>query len=96
MFEDLDLNRIEDERSQEFVRGLLNLLEEVMADLKTVQAEIQRLRDENNRLKGKQGEPKIKPNKPPGPTDHSSEKERHKPKECFKCNEIDSIAIGKG
>ena len=42
MLENLDLNSIEGECLQEFVRWLLNLLEEVKADLKTVQAEIQR------------------------------------------------------
>lgn len=90
MLEDLDLNSIEDERAQDLIRGLLNLLEDVMADLRVAQAEIQRLRDENNRLKGEQSKPNIKPS---GTTDHSSEKERRKPKGWSKGGKTDKIAI---
>ena len=93
MLEDLDLNSIEDERAQELIRRLLNLLEDVMADLRAAQAEIQRLQDENNRLKGEQGKPKIKPNKPSRTTDHSSEKERRKPKGWSKGGKTDNIPI---
>jgi hypothetical protein len=95
MLEDLDLESIADGQARELVRGLLNLLEEVMADLRAAEAEIQRLRDENNRLKGEQGQPKIKPNKPLESTDHSSEKERRKPKEWSKGSKTDNIAIGR-
>ena len=95
MLEDLDLESIADGQARELVRGLLNLLEEVMADLRAAEVEIQRLRDENNRLKGEQGQPKIKPNKPPESTDHSSEKERRKPKEWSKGSKTDNIAIGR-
>ena len=95
MLEDLDLESIADGQARELVRGLLNLLEEVMADLRAAEAEIQRLRDENNRLKGEQGQPKIKPNKPPESTDHSSEKKRRKPKEWSKGSKTDNIAIGR-
>lgn len=93
MLEDLDLDSIEDERAQELIRRLLNLLEDVMADLRVAQAEIRRLQDENNRLKGEQGKPNIKPNKPSGSTDHSSEKERRKPKGWSKGSKTDNIAI---
>ena len=64
MLEDLDLNSIADDRARELVRQLLNLLEDVMTDLRVAQAENQRLRDEINRLKGEQGRPKIKSNQP--------------------------------
>ena len=81
MLEDLDLHSIADERARALVRRLLNLLEDVMADLRAAQAENQRLRDEINRLKGEQGRPKVQSNIPPPPhTDHSSEQERRKPK----------------
>ncbi len=93
MFDDLDLTRITDEHTRELVVRLLNLIETLAADLRAAQAEIQRLRDENNRLKGEQGKPTIKPNKPPESTDHSSEKERRKPKEWSKGSKINSIAI---
>src|SRR5712691_5742411 len=52
MLEDLDLHSIVDEQARELVRRLLNVLEDVMADLRAAQAENQRLRDEINRLKG--------------------------------------------
>ena len=67
MLEDLDLSSIADERARALIQRLLNLLEEVMADLRAAQAENQRLRDEINRLKGEQGVPTIKPNTPHPP-----------------------------
>src|SRR2546422_6833310 len=81
MLEDLDLSSIADDRARELVRRLLNVLEDVMADLRAAQAENQRLRDEINRLKGEQGTPKVQSNTPQPPsTDHSSEQERPKPR----------------
>jgi cell division septum initiation protein DivIVA len=67
MLEDLDLHSIADDRARELIRHLLNLLEDVTADLRAAQAEIQRLRDELNRIKGEQGQPTIKANTPPPP-----------------------------
>jgi len=94
MLEDLDLNSIADDRARELVRQLLNLLEDVMADLRVAQAENQRLRDEINRLKGEQGRPTIKSNQPQPPSpDHSSEQERRKPKGWSKGRKMDRIAI---
>src|SRR5713226_9494797 len=46
MHEDLDLSSIADERARQLVQQLLNVLEDVMADLRAAQAENQRLRDE--------------------------------------------------
>jgi len=81
MFDDLDLSRIQDENARELIVSLLNLIEKQAADLREAQAEIQRLRDEINRLKGELGEPKFKGNTPKAPpSDHSSEKERQKPR----------------
>ena len=94
MLEDLDLNSIADDRARELVRQLLNLLEDVMADLRVAQAENQRLRDEINRLKGEQGRPTIKSNQPQPPsTDHSSEHERRKRKGWSKGRKMDRISI---
>lgn len=85
MLDNLDLNAIQDENARELIRRLLNLIEQLSADLREAQAEIQRLRDENNRLKGEQGKPKVKANTPKAqPTNHSSEKERHKPRQRHK------------
>jgi len=94
MLEDLDLHSIVDEQARELVRRLLNVLEDVMADLRVAQAENQRLRDEINRLKGEQGRPTVQSNTPqPPPVDHSSEQERRKPKAWSKCRKTDRIAI---
>jgi len=93
VLDNLDLSSITDQGTRELVVRLLNLIETLAADLRVAQAEIQRLRDENNRLKGEQGQPKIKPNKPLESTDHSSEKERRKPKGWSKGCKINSIAI---
>ena len=94
MLEDLDLSSIADERARQLVQQLLNVLEDVMADLRAAQAENQRLRDEINRLKGEQGAPAIKANTPqPPPKDHSSEQERRKPKTWSKDRKTDRIAL---
>jgi hypothetical protein len=85
MIDSIDLSNIQDENARQLIGHLLNLIEDLSADLRDARAENQRLRDEVNRLKGEQGKPTIKPNvkssqpKPPR-TDHSSEKERSKPK----------------
>jgi hypothetical protein len=81
MLETIDLGSIKDGNTRQLIARLLNLIEDLSADLRQAQAEIQRLRDENNRLKGEQGRPKIKANKPKPPrVDHSSERERRKAK----------------
>ena len=94
MLEDLDLHSIADEQARELVRRLLNVLEDVRADLRAAQADIQRLRNEINRLKGEQGQPAIKPNTPqPPPKDLSSEQERRTPKAWSKGRKTDCIPI---
>jgi Transposase IS66 family len=78
MLEDLDLSAIHEENARELIQRLLNLVEQLAADLREAQAEIQRLRDEVNHLKGEQGKPQVKGNvkKARERQDHSSEKER--------------------
>jgi len=94
MFEDVDLTGIQDERARQLISRLLNLLEDVTADLRDAQAEIQRLRDENNRLKGEQGKPTIPSNLPQSPpADHSSERERRKPRTWSKGRKNATIHI---
>jgi hypothetical protein len=85
MLDTIDLGNIQDENARQLIGRLLNLIEDLIADLRDARAEIQRLRDEVNRLKGEQGKPTIKPNVKRGKAqsprvDHSSEKERRKPK----------------
>ena len=97
MLENFDPNAIQDlDGARQAIVHLLNLIEDLTADLRAAQAEIQRLRDENNRLKGAQGKPDIKPNKKPAARNlsaHSSERERHKPQEWKKSSKIDRIHI---
>lgn len=80
MFENIDLSTILEEKTRELVKGLLNFIEQLTSNLREARAENQRLRDENNRLKGEQGKPEIKANVVEAPKDHSSEKERKKPR----------------
>jgi hypothetical protein len=96
MLDDIDLSRIQDEKARELIMRLLNLVEKQAADLCDAQIEIQRLRDEVNRLKGEQGQPKIKGNTPkPSLTKHSSEKERHKPRQRHKSSKKAGIQINR-
>ena len=80
MFEDIELNAIQEKNARELVKRLLNMVEQLSGEIRELRAENQRLRDEVNRLKGEQGKPKIKGNKaqPASKTDHSSELERRK------------------
>jgi len=96
MLDDLDLNAIQDENARQLIRRLLNLIEQLTADLREAQVEIQRLRDENNHLKGEQGKPKIKANTPkPAVSDHSSEKERRKSRQRHKDSKKAKIEINR-
>jgi hypothetical protein len=94
MLDDLDLTGIQDERARQLIVRLLNLLEDVTADLRDAQAENQRLRDEIARLKGEPGKPAIKPNTPKSPpTNHSSERERRKSTPRSKGSKTETIHI---
>jgi len=94
MFDNLDLSSIQDENARELIGRLLNLVEKLSADLRDAQAENQRLRDEVNRLKGEQGKPEIKGNTPTSAAeDHSSEKERRKPRQRHKASKNVNIHI---
>lgn len=94
---DFDPNNLQDlGQARECILRLLNLVEEVVAENRALRAELQQLRDENNRLKGEQGQPSIKPGRKPPPgasADHSSERERHKPKAHTKSGKVDQITI---
>lgn len=94
MLDDIDLSGIQDENARQLVVQLLNLIEDLSADLRDAQVENQRLRDEVNRLKGEQGKPNIKANTPkPQRVNHSSEKERHKPRQHTKRSKQAAIQI---
>lgn len=72
---------------------LLNLVEELKSENDALRQEVQSLRDEINRLRGEQGQPPVKPGKKQPPPDHSSEKERRRPRKWRKGNKIDQIKI---
>lgn len=93
MFENIDLSAILEEKTRELVKGLLNFIEQLSVSLREARAEIQRLRDEVNRLKGEQGKPEIKANVAEAAKDHSSEKERKKPRQRQGKKKTASIVI---
>jgi hypothetical protein len=93
MLADLDLSGIQDERARALLVRLLNLIEDLSAELRAAQDENQRLRDEINRLKGEQGKPTVKPDTPPPANDHSSERERHHPTERIKRGKRATITV---
>ena len=80
------------EGARQAIVALLNLVETMQQENQELRAEVQRLRDEISRLKGEQGKPEIKADKA---KDHSSEKERHKPKDWHKGSKRDRIIINR-
>jgi hypothetical protein len=95
MFEDLDLNTIEEENVRELVKRLLNVIEGLSADLREARAEIQRLRDEVKRLKGEQGQPKMPGQKKASGSsgEHSSEGERRQKRKRHKKSKKRNVRI---
>jgi hypothetical protein len=94
MLDDIDLDEIQEENARQLVWRLLNLIEDLSADLRDAQIENQGLRDEVNRLKGEQGKPNIKANRAkPARSDYSSEKERRKSRPRKKRNKKAAIRI---
>jgi hypothetical protein len=94
MLDALDLSRIQDEHAREAIRLLLNLVEELKQDNRSLREENQRLRDEINRLKGEQGQPTIKANRSKAAApDYSSERERHAPRDRGKRGQRAPISI---
>ncbi len=95
MLEDFDFNSIQDlQQARECIALLLNLVENLKAENRELREQVQRLRDANNRLKGEQGRPVIKPNKRrQTSSNHSSEQERHKPKQWQKSRKKERISI---
>ena len=75
------------EGARQAITALLNLVEELREENQALRGEVQDLRDEVNRLKGEQGKPDIKANKGKA-SDHSSEKERRKPKRWRKGSKV--------
>jgi hypothetical protein len=94
MFLGFDPNQIQDlDSARQAIVRLLNLVEEIKHENTALREEVQQLREENNRLKGEQGKPDLKANKTPKKQDHSSEKERRKPKQWRKGRKVDKIKV---
>jgi len=97
MLENFDPNDIQDlESARQAIIHILNLVEDLMAEIHALREENQRLRDENNRLKGEQGKPSIKPSKKQRPSqtnDYSSEPERRPQKQRTRRPKIKQIQI---
>jgi hypothetical protein len=90
----LDLERVTDAEAREWLRRLLNLVEELAGEVREVRAENQRLRDENHRLRGEQGQPRIRPQTGRAvPTDVSSEAERRQARPRTKGKKRDTLRI---
>jgi len=97
MLENFDPNSIQDiDSARKAIVRLFNLVEELKQENQGLREENQRLRDENQRLKGEQGKPKIKANRRPkkrSARDHSSERERRRPKPRQKRSKVASIRV---
>lgn len=91
--EALDLSRIQDEGAREAIVRLMNLVEQLAAENRSLREQVQRLQDELNRLKGQSRRPPVKGGKGQGRADYSSEKERQQPKERQASSKLDKIAI---
>lgn len=94
MLTDFDPNQIKDlDGARQAIGLLLNLVEELKSENDALRKEVQELRDEVNRLQGEQGRPTVKPSKKQPQQDHSSEKERRRPKKWGKGSKVDKIKI---
>jgi regulator of replication initiation timing len=97
MLETFDPNDIQDlEGARRAILHLLNLVEEMVSENRTLREENQRLRDEINRLKGETGKPVIQPNRKPratSPSDHSSEPARRQQKKRTRHSKVQHIQI---
>ena len=82
--------------AQQAIMLLLNLVEELKQENKSLRGEVQQLRDEINRQKGEQGKPKIKPGKKGKPTgNYSSEQERHQARPHRKSSKLNKIEVNR-
>jgi FtsZ-binding cell division protein ZapB len=94
MLTGFDPHQIKDlDGARQAIGLLLNLVEELKSENDALRAEVQELRDEVNRLQGEQGQPTVKPGKKQPKQDHSSEKERRRPKKWRKGSKVDKINI---
>lgn len=90
----MDLEGITDPGLRHAFRALLNLVEQLATENRTLRDENQQLRDEINRLKGEQGKPTFTPTRRTEPApDYSSERERRQPGTWQKRPKLDRLTI---
>ncbi len=92
--ESLDVRTIRDAGAREAVVRLMNLVEELAAENRTLREQNQGLRDELARLKGQSGRPSGLGGKGRArPGDTSSEKDRREPKKRETRSKLDKIVV---
>ena len=76
----IDPESVADPNLRRCIVGLLNIVQQQSEEIARLREENRTLKDEIARLKGEQGRPKVRPNKPAGGSNHSSEEQRNEPK----------------
>jgi len=90
----VDPARLAEPELRGLVNRLLNLVEDLQAEVTRLGEENQRLRDEVARLKGLPARPIFPPRRAPTPpADHSSERERHTPVPRHRRRTLDQVVI---
>jgi Transposase IS66 family len=90
----IDLGAIPDAGARTAIRGLLNLVEQLVAENRALREEVQQLRDALARAQGEQGRPKVQPHTAPArAADYSSERQRRQPKDWQKAAKVDQLVI---
>jgi len=91
MFENIDVDGIDNPELKKFVVLLLNTIEQELQKNRMLAEDNQRLRDENARLKGGNAKPRFPGSKPP--QNHSSEQQRSEPKVWKKRPKKDQLVV---
>lgn len=91
MFENIDVDGIDNPELKKLVVVLLNTIEQELQKNRVLAEDNQRLRDENARLKGGNAKPRFPGSKPP--QNHSSEQQRSEPKVWHKGSKKDQLVV---
>ncbi len=91
MFENIDVDGIDNPELKKLVVLLLNAIEQELQKNRVLAEEVQRLRDENARLKGGNAKPRFPGSK--SPQNHSSEQQRSEPRVWQKKSKKDQLVV---